>query len=199
MHFYLPLIIFSLAASVTPGPNNISLMMIASAHGAKKTIPQCFGVILGYPLMLFIIGCGLGGIFIKYPIIHSIIKTLGSCYILYMAWKIIHATIDDKHKTKGKPITFLQSLLFQWVNPKGLVTAISAVSAYTDIHSATPMLLQVAIVAIVAVLATSMGAIVWIFGGTIIKKLLKNNVHLKVFNCFMAALLVLSVLLIVLE
>jgi threonine/homoserine/homoserine lactone efflux protein len=116
-----------------------------------------------------------------------------------MAWKIINATIDNGNRIKGQPITFVQSLLFQWINPKGLVTGISAVSAYTDIHSTTPMLLQVAIVAAVAVISTSIGAITWVFGGTIIKKLLKNNIHLKVFNCFMAALLVLSVLLIMLE
>jgi len=199
MHFYLPLIIFSLASAVTPGPNNISLMMSSSTNGVRQTIPQYLGIVIGYPLMLFIIGFGLSGIFIRFPIIHPIVKILGSCYILYMAWKIINSVIDRDSRARGKPVTFIQSLFFQWVNPKGLVTATSAVSAYTNIHLHVSMLQQIEIITFIAIVATNIGAFVWIFGGTIVRKLLKHNVHLKIFNCIMAALLVLSVLLIILE
>lgn len=199
MHFYVPLIIFSLACAVTPGPNNISLMMLAAAHGARQTIPQYWGIIVGYPAMLFIIGCGLGGMFIKYPIIHTIVKTFGTGYILYMAWKIINATLPMDGGPRGKPVTFIQSLLFQWVNPKGLVTAISAVSAYTNIHSPKPMLQQIVIITFIALIATNVGAVIWIFGGTIVRRLLKHNIHLKIFNYTMGGLLVLSVFLIVVK
>lgn len=197
MHFYIPLIIFSLVSAVTPGPNNISLMMSSSAHGIRKTIPQCFGVILGYSVMLFIIGSGLGAIFIKFPIIHTIIKIFGSGFILCMAWKIINATIEKEGVIRGKPLTFMQALLFQWVNPKGLVSAISTISAYTDSHSHNSMMSQILIITLIALVVTSIGAAIWVFGGTIIKKLLKNNVHLKIFNYVMGAFLALSVIMII--
>lgn len=193
--FYLALVLFSLAAAITPGPNNISIMMSSSANGIRATMPHFWGIVLGYPLMLFIIGCGLGEIFIKYPIIHTVIKTAGSIYILYMAWKIINSSIAREGGAKGKPITFVQSLLFQWVNPKGLVTAISVISTYTKVHSHTPIMLQILIITSIAILATVIAASIWLFGGIILHKLLKNNVHLKIFNWIMGGLLVFSVLL----
>ena len=199
MYFYISLIMFSLVCAITPGPNNISLMMSASTNGLRDTIPHYLGVVLGYPIMLFIIGCGLSGLFIKYPIIYIVVKNLGACYIMYMAWKIINATIITDGGTKGKSITFTQSLFFQWINPKGLITAISAVSAYTNIHSHTTMPQQIIIIAFIAVIVTSFGAGTWMFGGVIVRQLLKHNVHLKIFNYVMGGLLVLSVLMIILE
>lgn len=197
--FYAALILFSFTAAITPGPNNISIMMSSSTHGIKKTMPHYWGIVLGYPLMLFIVGCGLGAVFIKYPLIHNVIRIVGSAYILYMAWKIINASIVNENNLNHRPLTFIQSLLFQWINPKCVVTTISVISTYTKINSPVSMILQVSIITLIGIVATFIAASTWIFGGAILHKLLKNNVHLKIFNWIMGGLLILSILLMLIK
>lgn len=194
MDFYLSLILFSLVSALTPGPNNISLLISTSVYGIRRTIPHCSGVILGYSLMLFILGCGLSQLFIKYPYIHLVIKYIGICFICYIAWKIINSSLNQKdHETQGKPITFIEALLFQWVNPKGVVMGISVISMYINPKASTTLVYQTSIVTTVALFASTIGAATWILGGKILRKLLKNNVQIKIFNIIMAVLLVVSV------
>ena len=193
MSFYLPLILFSFVSAITPGPNNIMLMMSGSMFGIKKTMPLFLGVCCGYPVMLLAIGSGIGVIFTKYPYLHPGIKVVGSLYMLYMAWKIITATvIADNIKTR-KPLTFFKTLLFQWINPKAVVMAIGVMSAYTTTHSPHSMMTQVIIITLVGAILTIPTAGFWVFGGAVLSKMVKSHIHLRVFNYIMGGLLILSI------
>lgn len=195
---YIALIVFCIVSAVTPGPNNIMLMMSSSTFGVRKTLPQYCGVCIGFPLMVFIIGCGLGEIFTKYPLIHHFIRIIGSIYLLYMAWKIIMATTVAKDIKIRKPMTFLKSLLFQWANPKAWVMGIGVFSMYTVLNG-TSIFMQVCIISLVFLGASFPSGCVWLFGGAILNKTLKTHIHLRIFNCMMGALLFLSVTLMLFE
>jgi threonine/homoserine/homoserine lactone efflux protein len=49
---------------------------------------------LGFPLMVVVLGLGLGGIFKAFPEIHYILKYIGAAYLLFLSWKI--ATIKQQ-------------------------------------------------------------------------------------------------------
>ena len=52
---------FCFAGSLTPGPNNLMLLASGVNYGFARTLPHILGVVLGYALLLSVMGLGLGG------------------------------------------------------------------------------------------------------------------------------------------
>ena len=103
----LPLILFGIATAFSPGPNNIMTSYTAFNFGFRKAIPTMLGVIIGWTLLIIFLQLGSVSIFQKYQFIQTIIKVLGSIYLLYMAYKLsIGGQTQDK-KLDPKPVTFI--------------------------------------------------------------------------------------------
>ena len=58
------------------------------------------------------------------------IKLIGTGYLLYLAWLIAKTPTEALQREKARPLTFLQAALFQWVNPKAWVMALTAASVF---------------------------------------------------------------------
>ena len=125
------LFIFAFVASITPGPNNIMLTASGKNFGYLKTIPHMTGVVFGFLTLLIVMGLGLISVFTSYPIAQTILQILGSLYLLYLSYRI-YFTYSSDNEDRSKPITFIESSLFQYVNPKGVMMAITTISIYTD-------------------------------------------------------------------
>ena len=61
------LILFCFVSGVTPGPNNIMLMTSGVNFGFRRTLPHLLGVVLGFALMVAVIGLGLDAAFTRFP------------------------------------------------------------------------------------------------------------------------------------
>ena len=191
MELSLAFILFTFSMSITPGPNNVMLMASGLNFGVNKSLPHLFGVCLGFPSMVILVGLGLGVIFEQYPIIHDVIKVLGIVYLIYLAWQIAHA---KKTSLKGKvssPFTFIQAALFQWVNPKAWVMASTSIAVYTSVTGS--VFYQVLSLAVIFVFTGLCCCSLWLFLGHGLKRLLKSDAHRMLFNTVMAILLVASV------
>jgi Putative threonine efflux protein len=128
---FLPLVLFGIATAFTPGPNNIMSSYSGFNFGFKRTIPLMLGVILGWTSMLTVMASGLIIIFQKYIFLQNIIKFFGTIFLIYLAYKIAFSSINNSEKIK-KPINFLDTFLFQFINPKGVMVAMIAVSTFID-------------------------------------------------------------------
>ena len=147
--------------------------------------------------MVLAIGLGLGTLFVRFPLLHEIIKYVGAAYLLYLAWKIARAHASMKAKKIKKPLTFIQALLFQWVNPKAWVMAVGVVSAYTT--NTGHVLTQVVIISMIYTIFALLGVGTWFLSGRAMQRLLKNDKHQAWFNYSVAGLLVISIALIFME
>jgi threonine/homoserine/homoserine lactone efflux protein len=192
MEFFLSVFIFSASATITPGPNNIMLMTSGLNFGALRTLPHYLGVCLGFPVMVVLIGLGFGFLFERFALLHQIIQVIGIAYLLYLAWLIANAAPSALNAEQVKPLSFLQAVLFQWVNPKAWIMATGAVAAFTSGN--TDIFIQVLFIALIFLLVTFPSSGIWLFFGVWLKKLFKEPSHQKVFNISMAVLLVLSIL-----
>lgn len=189
---------FTLSSVMTPGPNNIMLLSSGLTFGYKRTIPHILGVFIGFPIMVILVGLGLGVVFERFPIVLNILKVIGMLYLLWMAYKI--ATNIDSYDMKhihGEPFSFFQAALFQWVNPKAWIMAITAISVF--VSSVENSLIQVFIVAFVYMLSGIISTNSWALGGVLLKKLLRNGKMISIFNKVMAFLLVVSIIPFVIE
>lgn len=189
IEIFIALAAFALVTSITPGPNNLMVMASGANFGVARTLPHFAGVVLGFNFMIWMVGAGLIGAVAAIPASLIVLKILSAGLLLYFAWKIANAGAleDDPNAAAGKPLTFFQAVAFQWVNPKAWAMSLAAVGAYA---SDANLLLSLGIVAMVFLAAgvPSVGA--WLFLGTQLRRLLTNNLRLRLFNWTCAALLV---------
>lgn len=181
--------LFFFLAVITPGPNNLMIMASAMNFGVVRSLPHFAGIVLGFPFMLFAMGLGLGQVFEVLPWVHSILQIVCGLMIVYLAWRMVNfASLETDGKTNPKPLTMLQAMAFQWVNPKAWFMASATVSLfppradYLWVDSLT--LVGVAFSVGIGCVAT------WMFAGLPLRRVLSNPLNLKLFNITMAVGLV---------
>jgi len=129
---FIAFFIFSAIMAFTPGPNNTILMASGIAHGFRATLPVVTGVALGFPLQVLCIGLGLGKIFELWPFLLIVLKYAGAAYMLWLCWKIAtEKPSSEMNNAPTKPLSALQMMGFQWINPKAWIIAITATTTYT--------------------------------------------------------------------
>lgn len=185
---------FALVSSITPGPNNMMLMASGANFGLRRTVPHALGVGVGFTLMIVLVGVGLMGLFDLFPILNTILKVVSVAYLLWLAWKIANAAAPGEGENpRGKPMSFVQAMLFQWVNPKAWTMALSAIALYAPDRNFAAVLLVALIFGIINLPSTSL----WAVMGQVLRGWLSSPARLKAFNWTMAALLVGSLALLI--
>jgi threonine/homoserine/homoserine lactone efflux protein len=183
------LILFGLAASFTPGPNNTMLMASGANFGLKASLPHMSGVTVGFIGLMALCGLGLAGVFTAVPVLHEALKWAGAAYLLWLAWKIATARGLKTREGSGRPMSFLQAVAFQAVNPKGWAMSLSTVSAYVPQQGFLANLgLTLAVFAAITVCSVS----TWTAFGVGLRRFLDRPAVLRAFNVGMALLLVAS-------
>ena len=125
------LCLFAFVTSCSPGPNNILPSYSGFNFGILKTIPHMLGVIVGFTTLVIVMNFGLINIFQKLPIIQEILKYTGTIFLVYLAYKISFSK-SNSDKSINNPVKFIETFLFQFLNPKGVIVAIIMVSTYVD-------------------------------------------------------------------
>ena len=191
LHLLPALTLFAFVTSITPGPNNMMLMASGANFGVRRTLPHLLGVAIGFVVMVVLVGAGLIELFDRIPIIYDVLKWGGIVYMLWLAYKIGGQIPKlPEANPQARPITFLQACAFQWVNPKALSMALSAITLYTADRS----LPGIALVGIVFGLVNLPSVAVWAVLGQQMRRFLTSPARLRAFNITMAVLLVLTLI-----
>jgi threonine/homoserine/homoserine lactone efflux protein len=170
----------------SPGPNVILLTASGARFGFRRTLPHLLGVALGVGVIAFFTGLGLGSLVTAWPRLRLILMVVASLWILWMAWKLWNAKPAHAEDT-DRPFTFLQAILFQWVNPKIWAVATSASAMVTDV----PPLTQ-GITLALTFSCTNLGVcLFWTYAGSLLKTLLSDPVKWRMFMRGMAIALAL--------
>jgi threonine/homoserine/homoserine lactone efflux protein len=187
-----PLLLFSAAMCLTPGPNTIMVTASAANYGFRRAIPHMLGIAFGFGILIMTVGLGLAGLVKAEPRLHMVLKFAGAAYLLYLAWCIARAGASSGASTGAKPIGFLRAALFQWINPKGWVAAVGALAAFTTVGG--NVLSETLVIAAVLAAVSLIAVVVWAAFGAIIGRFLGDPRVRTAFNWSMAALLVLSLI-----
>jgi threonine/homoserine/homoserine lactone efflux protein len=184
---------FALASTMTPGPNNIMLLSSGLTFGYKRTIPHALGVNFGFPVMVLCVGLGVGKLFEVFPFIYTTLKVVGISYLLWMAWHIANTKgSSNTENNNDKPFTFLQAALFQWINPKAWVMAVTSTAAFITDHQI--VFIQVTIISCIYFVCAIFSTNSWSLGGVMLKRFIQNERLVQIFNITMAILIVGSIL-----
>jgi len=191
MHPELFLLIgISCSLGFTPGPNNAVASYSGFNFGIKKTIPLIMGVWLGYTVLVILINFVLISTFIKYPLIQEVIRILGTLFLIYLAYKISFSETSKEGK-KINPVKFIDTFTFQFLNPKGVMAAITLISKFVLENDYLNSSLTVIIVCSLTAL-TSITS--WAFLGKFLRNFATNNNFIKRFNYAMSLLLIVCII-----
>lgn len=190
----IPLALFSLAGTYTPGPNTIMLTASGQAFGFRRSIPHMLGIIVGCVTLFTAFGFGLAQIFQLYPQLHQALRIAGAAYLLYLAWRILRAGDPAGNgEARAAPLTLLEAAAFQWVNVKALTLAVGIVSTFTTVGG--NQMAEVALIVAVFTLVMMPSLPIYVLFGVAIRSLLKSDRSRAIVNTIMAALVALSVIL----
>jgi|TARA_B110000240_G_scaffold151719_1_gene168118 threonine/homoserine/homoserine lactone efflux protein len=186
------LILFGIAGAYIPGPNNVIASHSGFNFGFIKTIPLILGVGFGWTFILVLFESGLIFVFQQFPILQSIVKIIGTIFIVYLAYKIAFTKIEKTDATKV-PITFADTLLLQIVNPQGILTAMLIVSTFLDPNN-NYLRDAIWVTSIMFVICITSVAF-WVLIGKYLRKVATNEKFIRIFNYSMSFLLIVCIIL----
>ena len=181
---------------VTPGPNNSMLTFSGLKFGFVRTLPHAIGIPLGHIFQIGLTCFGLGKIFLVYPQIQFYMKILCFLYLLYLAWKMI-GSFDMVKKEIGRPLRFYEASLFQFINPKAWVVALTAATAFFP--NGENFIIATMFVAGTAPFVCIPSICIWALFGASIKLIIKNTKIKKIIEYLLALLLVATAVIIVID
>ena len=191
-----PLIFFSVAAAFTPGPNNIIGSYSGFNFGIKKSIPLILGVTLGYTILISLAAGGLNIVFNTFPILKTIIKVIGSIFLIYLAYKISFQN-QIKEKSIKNPVKFFDTFIFQFINPKGVFAAITSISLFVELGE--NYIFHSVVVITVSFFCAVTSITSWCLLGKFLRRFAENKKFIQRFNYTMSFSLIVCVILIYLK
>ena len=184
-----PLYIFVFAGLFSPCPHVIMVTTSGARFGIKATIPHVLGIAIGVGITAGLTGLGIGAIVTNFPTVTLVLKIVAATWILWMAYGMITKARSSKQTGPDAPFTFIQAVLFQWVNPKAWTMALAAVTVYAP----QPVTYKEVIVVAAIFGAINLPCIsVWLLLGVKMRRFLTTPARLRGFNWTMAGLLILS-------
>ena len=191
MNNLLPLMTYCLIMSGTPGPNNVMLATSGANFGYRGAMPTVMGIQAGGFVQTCVTCLGLGSVFNAYPQVQHVLRIVGALYLVFLAWKLSGARMGDAGTPE--PVSFTEAALFQALNPKSWVKAVTLASVFMpgDLGVLNATLL-VALVSLIMGLPCSLS---WAWFGASFRTMLNDPRKQRLFNLTMGAtLLVLALM-----
>lgn len=187
----MPMATYCLVMSATPGPNNVMLATSGANFGYRGALPAILGIQFGVFAQTILTCLGLGSVFVTYPKLQDMLRIAGAIYLLYLAWKLSGASVAEGQEIKQ--VSFSEAAIFQALNPKSWVKALTLASVFMP--SGLGTLTGAILVAVIGILVGTPCSVMWALFGVSIRSLLKDPFKRRIFNLSMAATLMVLALL----
>lgn len=138
LSIWLTLLAAATLISLSPGAGAVTAMSYGLSQGVRRAQPAILGLISGYGTQILVVGVGLGSLVAASVTLFTLIKWIGVAYLVWLGiqkWR----EKGDFELGEAKPLTrrraFLQSLLINITNPKGLVFLVALIPQFLDPHA----------------------------------------------------------------
>jgi len=182
----LPLASYAFVMSITPGPNNIMVTASGAAFGYRATLPHLLGISIGYAFQAILMCLGLDIVFKLYPLLHAGLKWIGFAYLLYLGWKLLWAGQAGEART-NKPLSFLEAAMFQFMNPKAWIMAITTATLF--LPKTADLTTTYTAIFMILVVVNFPCITAWTLFGSGIRQFLTSDRRRQLFNLMMSGML----------
>jgi len=160
---------FLIASSIVvliPGPNIILTINHAIRDGKRSGLATVPGVSLGALIAMTLSLAGAGAVLATSAYLFSMLKLAGAAYLIWMAYVLWTAPVQNKlttGDTEAQPLKtlFLQSFLISTLNPKGPIFYVAFVPQFVDISG--PVFFQFSILTATFICVATLNTLLWLF------------------------------------
>jgi len=189
MSIVLAMSYFSFVMSISPGPVNMIIISSGINNGFRKTFFFISGATIGFTVLLAFIGFGFSKIIEFFPNFLIYLSFFGSCFIIYMGYKIANSSSKIIIKKNENLVPkFYEGFLLQWLNPKAWIACASGVSLFSS--SINSLIWFIIIYFVVCYMCLSFWGIV----GQKMMSFFQTEIRVKILNSIMGILLILVAL-----
>jgi threonine/homoserine/homoserine lactone efflux protein len=194
-----PLALFSLVGAITPGPNNLMLMRSGATFGVRRSLWHALGVQVGFVGLMLLSWIGVGAMLLALPAAFTVLRWLCFAYLMWLAWMVLQdgraqesarANSDQSRPAQHRPMRCAEAILFQLINPKAWMMAVTVVSAFYG--GVAPRAVDVAAATVVCVAIGTVCMFIWTAWGATLHHLLERPRSRQLFSYVMTALVVAS-------
>ncbi|WP_407484209.1 LysE family translocator [Elizabethkingia meningoseptica] len=192
------LLFFILAAFIlviSPGPNMIYLISRTITQGRKAGLTSLGGVICGFLFHIVMVSFGLTAVLFAVPYAYIVLKTLGTLYLLYLAYQAVKPNSKnifgvDRNITTDRPgklftIGFLTNVL----NPKVAVFYLSFFPQFIKPQYGSVLTQSLELGVIQVLVSFSINFIIVLTAAKAARFFAQNPTWIKVQKWFMASVL----------
>lgn len=168
---FIPLLVYSVISSFTPGPATLSASSVGLRHGFRRSLRYQAGLAVGVFLMMLLGGLLSAGLLAGFPALEPVLRWVGAAYLLYLAYRLLRADYTLKEEA-APPLGFRHGLVLNLSNPKLVIYALSVFATFLAPLAGRLGWIIVAALALALVAAAS--TITWTLFGASLKALLRR-------------------------
>ncbi|GAL27599.1 transporter LysE family [Vibrio variabilis] len=120
---------YVIITSITPGPNNILSLSVATQYGLKRAVKVISGMFCGYIVLMLLCGVFTYHMINLLPVITPWLTWIGAAYIIWLAWGIATSEVKTASE-ESEGITVLAGFGLQFVNVKIILYGITSISTF---------------------------------------------------------------------
>lgn len=178
-------------SAITPGPNNLVVLRLATTGGPRAALAPIAGIVLGGAAMTGLAQWGLASLLHRLPHADTGIVVLGGVYLawlgLTMGWR--NTARSDEAGEVPVPTRSMGLFAFQFANPKAWTLALTAAGAFDAAEgSLRPPIPLVAVFALISLACL----IAWALLGSALSRWLSSAIARRRFDRVMGTLLLAS-------
>lgn len=201
-----PLALFAFVASITPGPNNLLLMRSGAMFGVRRSLQHVLGIQAGFIALVVLSHLGVAALLLALPGTMTVLRWACFLYLLWLAWLILRDARPQSEdgaradagataavapaNPKSRPLRFVEGVLFQLINPKAWMMAVTVASAFYGGNA--PSRFDLATAALISIGIGGPCMLVWTMWGASIDRVLHRPRARQLFSYAMALLVALT-------
>jgi threonine/homoserine/homoserine lactone efflux protein len=147
----------SLLLGVTPGPDNIFVLVQSATQGKRAGMLVVLGLCTGLVVHTSAVALGLAAVFAASESAFVILKMVGAGYLAYLAWGAFRAPVSEGGDATATPLQPLQlyrrGIVMNLTNPKVVFFFLAFLPQFVDAQRGS-VVLQLAELGAIFILAT---------------------------------------------
>ncbi len=124
----------SVLLALSPGPDNLFVMVQASRFGRRAGLLVTLGLCTGLLFHTAAVTFGLAALFKTSAVAFALLKGAGACYLLYLAWLSFRATVslDPAADRLSAAMLYGRGIIMNITNPKVSIFFLAFLPQFTD-------------------------------------------------------------------
>lgn len=188
-------ILAALILVISPGPNMIYLLSKSITQGKKSGLISLMGVVCGFMFHIIMVSFGLTAVLLAVPFAYTVLKTLGTVYLLYLAYQAIKPNsrnifdVDKNRTHDGPKKLFTIGFLTNVLNPKVAVFYLSFFPQFIKPEYGSVFTQSLELGVIQVFVSFSVNFLIVLTAAKVALFFNNNPAWIKVQKCFMAGVL----------